>query len=173
METLEYSASLDNLTKGISAGVIILLGFMGYRSLKTLLNFNNLDTTSILIHSAVVILFLGIIIGSYLLSPKSYSLNSDSLVINKVIKTIIIPYKEIKKIHIIKPEEMNGTIRTFGNGGLFGYYGKFHNQTFGSMNFQTTQKENRLLIETNKNIKYIISPDDLSLAKELEKRIGK
>ena len=172
METLEYTASFDNFTKGISFGVILLLGFISFRSFKVLLDFKNLDAKSILIHSLVLIIMLSIIIGSYLWSPKKYILSNNQLIINKTTNSIVVDYKNIKKVHLIKKEEMKGTIRTFGNGGLFGYYGKFHNPTFGNMNFQTTRQDNRVLIETKDNRKIIVSPDDLNFVNEINKRIN-
>ncbi len=172
METLEYTTSFDNFSKGVTIGVILLLGSISYRSFKVLLGFKSLDSKSILIHSLVLIIMLSIIIVSYLWSPKKYILSDNQLIINKTTNNIVVDYKYITKVQLIKKEEMKGTIRTFGNGGLFGYYGKFHNPTFGNMNFQTTRQNNRVLIETKDNRKIIISPDDLNFINEINKRIN-
>ena len=68
---------------------------------------------------------------------------------------------------------MKWTIRTFGVGGLFGYYGKFRNKTFGNMTWFATQQKNYLIFETTNNQKIVLTPDDTDMIKEIQKLIGK
>jgi len=94
---------------------------------------------------------------------QKYVVNNNELIIKRPVKERKIQISDIQEIRLINPGEMFGTIRTFGVGGLFGYYGLFYNRTFGSMTLYTTQRKNRVIIKTKSNSKIVISPDDLSL----------
>jgi len=48
-------------------------------------------------------------------------------------------------------------IRTFGNGGLFGYYGMFSTTEYGSINCQLTRMKNVVILKTDTGL-YAISP---------------
>ena len=74
----------------------------------------------------------------------------------------------ITEARILNSNEMSGLIRTFGNGGLFGYYGKFYNTKLKHLTLYTTQRKNRILIETSQSKKIVISPDDLSFVEKLK-----
>jgi hypothetical protein len=62
---------------------------------------------------------------------------------------------------------MRGTIRTFGVGGLFGYFGKFHTPNIGHITFYATQRVNKVLIVTKQGKKIILTPDDIGLIQNI------
>jgi hypothetical protein len=96
----------------------------------------------------------------YLLSPKQYRLNGSHLIIQKVIgKTITIPLQDIKGYIIIENLAKTKITRTFGNGGLFGYYGMFSTAEYGPINCQLTTLKNTVIIDTDLR-RYAISPDN-------------
>lgn len=70
----------------------------------------------------------------------------------------------------MNPGSLIGSIRLFGVGGLFGYYGKYYNFKMGHMTLYTTQKRNRILMTMITGKKIIISPDDLNIIIEFKKR---
>jgi len=112
------------------------------------------------------ILMLSIIALSYLLSPNSYSIEGGKLTIRKVIgKKIIIPLQEVQGHSIIPNLAKLRIARTFGNGGLFGYYGLFSTLEYGTMNCQLTKLKEVFLIRTTKGT-YVISPAELPKFKE-------
>jgi len=79
---------------------------------------------------------------------------------------------EIKEIKVLEFHDLTGLVRTFGNGGLFGYYGKFYSRKQGKMTLYTTRRDNRIMIITKADKKIIISPDDLALAKNIELKLN-
>ena len=164
---MEYKASLDTLSKVITAGTFLLFVGVGYRSVKALLNANG-DVTTILIHAAIILFLTGVLTVSFLFSPRSYKLTKDHLIINRPIGDIQIALSEIEEARAIQEGEMNSTVRTFGNGGLFGYYGKYHNPQLGHMKFYTTKRNNRVLVKKTDGKKIIISPDNDDLLNEMK-----
>ena len=171
MELIEYKASMDTLAKIITLGIIVLLVGIGYNSVKEIMDANGAQTI-ILVHSGILVLFVGILVGSYLYSPQKYEIKNEKLIIKRFINSKEINLNEINEIRKINEGEMSGLIRTFGVGGLFGYYGQYHNPTFGDMNLYTTQRKNRILIKTKEGKKIVISPDDASIVvKEIKNKI--
>ncbi|MBS4044542.1 MAG: hypothetical protein KGZ59_12085 [Chitinophagaceae bacterium] len=72
----------------------------------------------------------------------------------KLLKSEIISVGQLEK------EKLKGTIRTFGVGGLFGYFGKFYNNKIGVMTLYATRRSNYVLIKTSANKKIILTPDN-------------
>jgi hypothetical protein len=70
---------------------------------------------------------------------------------------------DIKSIELLDKESLKGTIRTFGVGGLFGYWGKFSNNKIGVMTWYATKRENAVLITTFSNKKVLLTPDNPEL----------
>jgi hypothetical protein len=164
---MEYKASLDTLAKGITIGIFILLIVIGQKSVRALLVAQG-DTTTILIHAGTLLLFVAILLGCWLYAPKSYTLDSNELTINRPIGKVNIKLGDIKQVRTLADNEAKGTIRTFGVGGLFGYFGKFHTPGIGHSTFYATQRKNKILIVTSNDKKIVITPDDNSLAEKLK-----
>ena len=159
---MEYKASFDKATKVITFLLFLVFFTVGLIGLG-IIHFPNTSTatgTGLLIGFVV---FLLLLTGCYLFSIKDYVVNDNDLIIRRPIGNRIIPLPDIEEARLIAKGEMKGTIRTFGNGGLFGYYGKFYNRTLGSMTWYVTQRKNMIYIKTTSGNKIIISPDDISI----------
>lgn len=106
------------------------------------------------------ILMMSIVIFSYLLSPARYFFDGRKLVIEKVIgKKIIIPLEDVEGYTMIPDFTKLRVARTFGNGGLFGYYGSFSTAEYGTLNCQLKNLKQVLIIKTSHRT-YAISPAD-------------
>ena len=163
----QFKASFDMLTKVITICVIILfitIGMISVRSLATAPG----DATDVFALSVVLFFPVATLVVSYLFSTQYYLIRNNEFVIKRLIGEKRISIPDIDEIRLVAKGEMRGTIRTFGSGGLFGYYGKFYNKTLGSMTFYTTRRTNRVYIRTKGGNKIIISPDDLNFVDALK-----
>ena len=146
----------------------------------------SLDKVAILITVAVTILFAGIICGQYsiikdagravpiyttiacvliyllafVFRPITYIMTDDELIIHRLIWNIHIKKSDIKSVELIDKKKIRGSIRLFGVGGLFGYYGRFANFELGSMTWYATRRDRTVLIITLDNKKIILTPDN-------------
>jgi hypothetical protein len=166
---MEFKASLDNLTKIITSIIFIIPVVIGVRLFNSA---QIINADFIFSYGSIVLLFILILLVCYLFHTRKYIVSNQELIIKRPVKERKIPISDMEEIRLIKPGEMLGTIRTFGVGGLFGYYGLFYNKTFGSMTLYTTQRKNRIFIRTKTNGKIVISPDDLSLVELLKSRLA-
>ena len=163
---MEYKASKDMTVQIMTIGVVILFAFLGYKSIMGLINSNG-NLTPILIHSSVIVFLFGTLLICFLYAPKSYSVNENKLVIHRPLNDKYILIDSIIEIRPIDKSEMKGTIRTFGVGGLFGNYGKFHSNGLGNFTMFGTQSKNYVLIKTNSK-KLVITPNDITLVEQIK-----
>lgn len=162
---MEYKASFDKTTKVITTLLFLVVTIALLIAISIHSSSNN--TTNPIGFLTGFIVFLLLFTGCYLFSIKEYVVNDDDLIISRLIGNVTIHLSEIEEVRPIAKGELRWTIRTFGVGGLFGYYGKFYNRKLGSMTWYTTQLRNRLYIKTRSGNKIIISPDDTSIINKL------
>lgn len=161
-----YKASKDMTVQIMTIGVVILFAFLGYKSIIGLINSNG-NITPILIHSSVIVFLFGTLLLCFLYAPKGYSINEDKLVIHRPLNDKYIPIDSMIEIRPINKSEMKGTIRTFGVGGLFGNYGKFHSNGLGNFTMFGTQSKNYVLIKTSSK-KFVITPDEIEIVEQIK-----
>ncbi len=167
---IRYPASFDNLVKGITAFVCLLFLIVGWLQGSDYLKAGgDLPAWPVLLFT---LLFVSLIVVTWLLHIKGYTLKENSLVIHRPIGDVIIGYKDIENVQHVEEKDMRWTVRTFGNGGLFGFYGKFWNNKFGHMSWYATQRKNFILIKKRDNKKVVITPDDIALFDELNTRLA-
>lgn len=149
-----YKATLDKTAKLLTIGITIL--FIGIAIGPKL--FSKSENTEIPI---VVIIILFLTYGiSYGFSPKSYEINENSVVINRLFKNVIVNHSQIKNVLKLENGKLSWSIRTFASGGLFGYFGTFWNKEFGNMIWYATRKDKAIMVITNNNQKIILTPDE-------------
>ena len=168
---MDFKASLDPLAKGITVGVILLFAYLGWRSYKAISRADAMDSSTLLFHGGILLLLLGILLFSLLWSPRGYSIRGDRFLVHRYIGPKTFELSSIGSVEPMDRSQLSGTIRTFGVGGLFGYFGKFHNPNIGSMDYYVTQRKNFIMIRTHAGKKIVLSPDDQGLADKLRKSL--
>jgi hypothetical protein len=153
---MNYKASFDNLTKIVTIGVTILFAFIFL--LPIIIIKDGSDNQTALYTRVAMLLFY---IITYGFSTKAYQLTQDEVIIRRLLGNVKIKRSEISSAEIIEKEQMGWIIRTFGVGGLFGYWGKFSSSKLGSMTWYATRKNRIVLIKTINNKRFVITPDEM------------
>ena len=149
-----YKTSLDNLAKGVTIGITLLFAVIiigQYSIMKDAVR-------AIPIYTTVALLLIYFI--AFAFRPINYEISIDKLIIHRLLKDVNIDRNLIKSIELIDKEKIGFSFRTFGVGGLFGYYGKFANSKIGSMTWYATRLDKIVLIKTVNNKKIILTPDE-------------
>ena len=151
---MKYKASLDNLAKGITIGVtlLFLIIIIGQFALV-----DDLDNAFPIYVSAGLILIYFLVFS---FRPIHYSITTNGVKIHRLFTDVNIERNKIKSVELLTKDQIEGTVRTFGVGGLFGYYGKFANSNLGSMTWYATRQDLMVLIRTNDHKKIILTPDE-------------
>ena len=150
---MHSTATLDKFAKIITVFILLLMLFILYQILQR-------GEGSGTIWSGIVdsLLFF-VAVFCYFYSTNGYSIYKDKLIVERPIGKKVIPLNNLRGIHDYKKIEKGFTIRTFGNGGLFGYFGYFNNDKIGRFKLYSTKRKDFYILDFGKE-KIGISPDD-------------
>jgi hypothetical protein len=160
-----FKTSLDKLAKVVTAVITILFTAIIFLQLIFIQDFGNIS--SIITITTLLISYL----IAFIFRPISYIILDEFLVIHRPLLDIKIALNEIENMVVLDSQELKGTIRTFGVGGLWGYWGSFANSRIGAMKWYATRMSNAVLITTGNNKKIVLTPDDPELFVEKLKSV--
>lgn len=155
MKANEFSAPLDAFAKAITIGVSLLLlaipiiNYIAARQERS-------AESALLISLFSLVVCGGILLGAWAYAPRRYEISATGIQIHRPRNTIVIPYGDIQLVRELQPQDMKGTVRTFGNGGLFGFTGRFYNRQLGHFQMQATAWRKGVLVKAQKTV--IITP---------------
>ncbi len=150
-----FKASLDALAKNLS--IALTLVFVSTIVIQLWLMKGNGQPASLFIVALLLIIFL----SAYLFRPQGYTVTTDALIIKRSVSPVTIVRNSIVSAEQLHDNSLSGSIRLFGVGGLFGYFGKFSNSKLGKMTWYATRRNrNVILLLTNDQKKIIVTPDD-------------
>lgn len=148
-----FPAKLDLLAKIITnlflAGMLVLLFF----SFKD----RGYDNEGFFIS----LLLLPLTVIAWGFHPSSYEINKESLIIKRPFKSLEISLSSIDSARTVSFRELFFSLRVFGSGGLFGYFGIYTSMSLGKIQMWATDRNNLVLIEVA-NQKFVISPQNPS-----------
>lgn len=151
---MTYKTSLDNLAKGVTIGVTLLFAFIIFGQYSIIKDAGR----AIPIYTTVALLLIYFI--AFAFRPINYKLSADQLIIHRLLSDVKIDRQQIKSVEYLDKEKIGWAVRTFGVGGLFGYFGKFANTKIGSMTWYATRRNKAVLVKTINNKKIILTPDE-------------
>jgi hypothetical protein len=100
---------------------------------------------------------LGLALGSALFTIRGYAITPDAILIRRLFWTTRLPRAELQSARS-EPDAMRGSLRTFGNGGLFSFSGFFWSKALGSYRAWVTDPH-RTVVLVYAQRKVVISPE--------------
>jgi Bacterial PH domain len=136
------AATYDSNTKVITAAVIAIL------------------LASVVITRSAVLGCLSILIVSvsYAYSPRRYIVSGRAIIVKRLIGNVTVPLGNLRAARPARPDDFRGSIRLFGNGGLFGYYGLFRTPGLDKSWWYVTNRSKSLVVITAEKT-VVVSPD--------------
>ncbi len=92
--------------------------------------------------------------------PMSYTVTEAEVRIGRPLRDVRIKRAAIRRAVALPAQDLSASVRLFGVGGLFGYYGKYANHILGRTTWYATRRDTPVLLETTDNKKYILTPND-------------
>ena len=151
-----FEAPWDKLLKTVTYAVVAFL-ILETIVIAVALFLTASQTMALLITFLIVVCNVVIILFSYLYAPQGFLIDETGITVVRKIAPVHIGIDQIKSVSRIEKERYIKSIRTFGNGGLFGYYGSFRNKELGSFKMYVTHRDYGVLITSDKN--YVLTPD--------------
>ena len=105
-------------------------------------------------------------------SPRYLCLYGNELIVKRWVGRVTILTKDIISIEEADKWTVMRSKGTMGNGGMFGYYGYFHNRQYGKFRMFASEMSNLYFIRTIKS-NYVISCSNRELIAELQERLRK
>jgi hypothetical protein len=157
---MTFTTSFDNIVKRKTVGVCILFAFFSIYFL--LLN------RGWYWYLPLIAIYTWIILRSYLIRPKRYEIDDNSIIIDRLLGKVIIKFQEIERVDRIHHDLLlNST-----SGGPFGYCGKFDTD-LGKIAFYATRRNKLIMLTKKDKTKIILTPDqEDEFIKDLEKGIN-
>jgi Bacterial PH domain len=154
-----YPTTLDTVSKIISGFMVCLVGYLVIQSIQLLVG-GKQGPAPLFTVGIVAALLLATTLYCYYTMPRAIATDPEKLTIETKAKQVRIFYGDIRTIRKADDGEMSGVVRTFGNGGCFGYTGLYYNKALGSMRWYCTQRKNYIIIEKTDAKRLVVTCDD-------------
>ncbi|HEY0092298.1 MAG TPA: PH domain-containing protein, partial [Flavobacterium sp.] len=150
----EFKASLDKIAIVMTVLITLFFVFLIVSQVLTISNEGPKTGPNV-----IIALVLFIYTGAYLFRPLKYTVTESGLIIHRPISNVKIRKRQIKHIQVYASRNMYFAVRTFGVGGLFGYFGRFYTSDNGVMTWYVTRQDRCVLIVTDRGQKIVVSPN--------------
>jgi hypothetical protein len=97
---------------------------------------------------------------AFALRPAGYVVTKKEVLVSRPLLNVHLKRTDIRRVVVLPAQDLSASIRLFGVGGLFGYYGNYTNTTLGRTTWYATRRDTPVLVETTDNKKYILTPND-------------
>lgn len=151
-------ARYDPLTKLITVGVWIGLLALNSIVIYAALTEIRQQILSLILVAMTAVLTLGVLLGTYLFSPRGFELTPGGLVVKRAVRSFEIPYGEM-----VEAKRVSWTwkgMRLCASGGLHGFFGLFQFSGIGRVWTYVTNRHKTVLIRTRRGVQYMVSPED-------------
>lgn len=152
---MEFRASMDTVTKIITSVVSLVFAGIVLTTILVEGDGENDLWPAVL----VAVLFLTIYGLVYMYRPIGYEITDAGLLIRRPFDVVKVPKSRIVRVFPVEKRRIRWAIRTFGVGGMFGYFGTFYTPSLGSMTWYLTRLDNAVMVETRSG-KIMVSPDE-------------
>ncbi|HWC98797.1 MAG TPA: PH domain-containing protein [Candidatus Sulfopaludibacter sp.] len=136
--------SYDSTAKVITIATFAILGVVAAAS-----------QSMVALGIAAVILVL-----SYAWSPRGYRIEGRSILVERLLGTARLALEDVREVRQAAGDDLDGCIRLFGNGGVFGYYGLFRTAKLGKTTWYVTDRSKIVVVVTGAKTA-LFSPDDV------------
>ena len=143
-ESQFFAASYDTTTKIITAGICAFLAVLAI----------------VTQFAAIGVIAAALIALTYAYSPRGYLISDQSIAVKRLIGEPHISLIGIREARRATADDFRGSIRLFGDGGVFGYYGLFRTTKLGKCWWYLTRRTNTVIVIKDQK-HALFSPDDV------------
>jgi len=103
---------------------------------------------------------LVVLVGSLLFMVRGYVLTESQIEVERLGWSTVLPFAGLAAVSG-EPQGLQGSLRLFGNGGLFGISGWFWNRRIGRFRAYATDPERAVLLRYRDGRKVLVTPHDV------------
>lgn len=155
MSTYHYHLQRDTTAQGITVLITVFLAVIIYAIWRT----TPPENIAVAVISTVFIVL--IYTAAYLFHPSGYCLTATHLEIKRPIGKKRFLLTKCTEVRELQAQQLKGSHRNGGVGGLWGYFGGFNHKTLGEMTWYITSRKHTLLLYFSPFHKILISPVEI------------
>lgn len=140
----EFRASLDTVAKVLSVIAVAVMAVGLWASQSWI----------------VAALSFLVLLTAYGYSPQSYVIGRRSIIVKRLLKDAEFPLERLQAVRRATPDDLAWTMRLWGSGGLFGYYGTFRTSKLGKCTWYCTRRADQVVVATDSRTA-LFTPDDV------------
>jgi hypothetical protein len=107
---------------------------------------------------AILALAAALLWSAWALAPRGFIVGPGLVTVDRPLMPVKIILRPGTAVSAEGPGLLDGSLRTMGNGGLFGYYGSFWKKGVGNYLLYATRTDRFVMIDNGK--KYFLTPDE-------------
>jgi len=159
---VHFSSTLGGMIGTFTYAFLVILGstLVGLVVALVMVRIRVADHPGALPVTVFLVLFaigmIGLLVGTYAYAPHGFTVTHDSIVVERPISPVSIPYSQIESVRRAG-DDVKGAKRVFGVGGLFGSYGRYYSKGLGSFRMYATDDRNAVVVRGNTT--YVLTPD--------------
>ncbi len=112
-----------------------------------------------------------ILLGAALSAIRGYTVDANGIFVHRLMWSNQLPWSGLREVEA-DPAAMRGGIRTFGNGGLFSFSGRYWNRRLGHFRAFVTDAK-RAVVLRYEGKTFVISPDEPeAFVSDVRRRLG-
>ncbi len=164
-----YPVSQDRLATGVTAATVLVLVAMaaGFAWLAALRPGAQRG-----LFLLVAVVCAGILAGAWVYRPTGYGLADSALLVRRPAGDVVLPFGAITEARD-DPHPFEGAIRIAGNGGLFGFWGRFRSSRLGAFTAYATRRDRGVVLDVAGG-RVVLTPDEPDrLLADVRPRIGR
>lgn len=136
------------LTTILATGILVSVSVLGWL---------NADRQGWIWYLSMLVLPLAILLFASLYTVRGYRLSGGKLIVQRLIWTTEVDLETLQAVEV-NPTAMQRSIRTFGNGGLFCFAGRFRNKQLGPYRAYATDPRRAVVLRLADKV-IVVTPD--------------
>ncbi len=141
-----YRAPYDGLVAGVTVAVVVLLSVIVLVLAIAFAATSDPGAHLIVIASGLLVVAIPVV--SYAYAPNAYRIEGRILVIERPAGPRLISLDDLVSVEPFDRKRAGFTLRTWGNGGLFGAYGRFWSRKLGRFEVYARRGNDYVMLRT-------------------------
>jgi len=108
--------------------------------------------------AAMPVLLGAIVVLAWLLAPRGFAVETGRVRIERILLPIDIPLREVRAVEALPDGALGRSVRVWGAGGAFGYYGRFWSRRLGHYRLYATRRKGLVRLVTDRGT-FVLSPE--------------
>lgn len=151
-----YTSPWDRSLKVSTALMVVVLVGAGAVMLLRSQGSDHPELARVLI--LAVVPFPLILLGVWALAPTGFSVETSLVRVERPLRPIEIPLREVRSVDLLPEGALRGAIRTFGASGAFGHYGRFRSRQLGPFRMYANRSSRLVRLVTVRGT-FVLSPE--------------